>query len=190
MSNSTSKPVFDNTAMTTAVRDAVNKVEGAKRAMSKFADTAIAEFGPDAVLHFTSPKTKGSLATEESWDGIQWGASDYLHSGATKALRLPVKSLSDAEKKRRKYLQQQLGSKAKDLRNGIKRRLGETEPKAPKAPRAPETRIRDAAQDIIKVCEISSHLPSALLRSRHLLNRSSDLSNLPRPSGRFPSETL
>ena len=29
----------------------------------------------------------------------------------------------------------------------------ETEPKAPKAPRAPETRIRDAAQDIIKVCE-------------------------------------
>ena len=70
-----------------------------------------------------------------------------------KLLELPVKSLSDAEKKRRKYLQQQLGSKAKDLRNGLKRRLGETEPKAPKAPRAPETRIRDAAQDIIKVCE-------------------------------------
>ena len=153
MSNSTSKPVFVNTVMTTAVRDAVNKVEGAKRAMSKFADTALAEFGPDAVLHFTSPKTKGSLATEESWAAFNGVLVTTFTAAQQKLLELPVKSLSDAEKKRRKYLQQQLGSKAKDLRNGIKRRLGETEPKAPKAPRAPETRIRDAAQDIIKVCE-------------------------------------
>jgi hypothetical protein len=153
MSNSTSKPVFVNTVMTTAVRDAVNKVEGAKRAMSKFADTALAEFGPDAVLHFTSPKTKGSLATPESWEAFNAVLVTTFTAAQQKLLELPVKSLSDAEKKRRKYLQQQLGSKAKDLRNGLKRRLGETEPKAPKAPRAPETRIRDAAQDIIKVCE-------------------------------------
>ena len=149
----TSKTVFASTEMTTAIRDAVNKVEGAKRAMSKFADTAIAVFGPDAVLHFTSPKTKGSLATEESWAAFNAVLVSTFTAPQKKLLELPVKSLSDAEKKRRKYLQQQLGSKAKDLRNGIKRRLGETEPKAPKAPRAPETRIRDAAQDIIKVCE-------------------------------------
>ena len=53
MSNSTSKPVFVNTEMTTAVRDAVNKVEGAKRAMSKFADTAIAESSSTSLLHTT-----------------------------------------------------------------------------------------------------------------------------------------
>lgn len=153
VNNSTDKPVFINTAMTTAVRDAVNKVEGAKRAMSKFADIAIADLGPDAVLHFTSPKTQGSLATPESWEAFNAVLITTFTAAQQKLLALPVKSLSDAEKKRRKYLQQQLGSKAKDLRNGIKRRLGETEPKAPKAPRAPETRIRDAAQDIIKVCE-------------------------------------
>jgi len=153
MSNSNSKPVFVNTVMTTAVRDAVNKTEGAKRAMSKFADTAIAEFGPDAMLHFTSPKTKGSLATEESWTAFNAVLVTTFTAAQQKLLTLPIKSMSDAEKKQRKYLQQQLGSKAKDLRNGLKRRLGETEPKEQKAPRAPDVRIRDAAQDIIKVCE-------------------------------------
>ena len=150
----TSKTVFASTEMTTAIRDAVNKTEGAKRAMSKFADTAIAVFGPDAVLHFTSPKTKGSLATEESWTAFNAVLVSTFTAAQKKLLELPVKSLSDAEKKlSRKYLQQQLGSKAKDLRNGIKRRLGENEPKEQKAPRAPDVRIRDAAQDIIKVCE-------------------------------------
>ena len=153
MSNSKTKPVFVNTVMTTAVRDAVNKTEGAKRAMSKFADTALAEFGQDAVLHFTSPKTKGSLATEESWTAFNAVLITTFTAAQQKLLTLPVKSMSDAEKKQRKYLQQQLGSKAKDLRNGIKRRQGENEPKEQKAPRAPDVRIRDAAQDIIKVCE-------------------------------------
>jgi len=153
MSNSTSKPVFVNTVMTTAVRDAVNKTEGAKRAMSKFADTAIAEFGPDAMLHFTSPKTKGSLATEETWTAFNAVLVTTFTAAQQKLLTLPIKSMSDAEKKQRKYLQQQLGSKAKDLRNGLKRRLGEDQPKEQKAPRAPDVRIRDAAQDIIKVCE-------------------------------------
>lgn len=153
MSNSTIKPVFLNTEMTTAVRDAVNKTEGAKRAMSKFADTAIAEFGPEAVLYFTSPKTKGSLSTEELWTSFNAVLVTTFTAGQQKLLTLPIKAMSDAEKKQRKYLQQQLGSKAKDLRNGLKRRLGETEPKEQKAPRAPDVRIRDAAQDIIKVCE-------------------------------------
>ena len=153
MNNSATKPMFVNTVMTTAVRDAVNKTEGAKRAMSKFADTAIAEFGPDAVLHFTSPKTKGSLATEETWTAFNAVLVTTFTAAQQKLLTLPVKAMSDAEKKQRKYLQQQLGSKAKDLRNGLKRRLNEDQPKEAKAPRAPDVRIRDAAQDIIKVCE-------------------------------------
>lgn len=153
MSNTTTKPVFYNTAITNGIRDAVNKTEGAKRAMAKFADLAFAEFGQDAVLHFTSPKTKGSLATEESWTAFNAVLITTFTAAQQKLLTLPVKSMSDAEKKQRKYLQQQLGSKAKDLRNGIKRRQGENEPKEQKAPRAPDVRIRDAAQDIIKVCE-------------------------------------
>jgi len=153
MANTANKPVFYNTAMTDGIREAVIKTAGAKRAMGKFADIAIAEFGSDAVLHFTSPKTKGSLATEESWTAFNAVLVSTFTAAQQKLLTLPVKSMSDAEKKQRKYLQQQLGSKAKDLRNGIKRRQGETEPKEPKAPRAPDVRIRDAAQDIIKVCE-------------------------------------
>ncbi len=153
MNNTTTKPMFVNTVMTTAVRDAVNKTEGAKRAMSKFADTAIAEFGSDAMLHFTSPKTKGSLATEETWTAFNAVLVTTFTAAQQKLLTLPVKAMSDAEKKQRKYLQQQLGSKAKDLRNGLKRRLNEDQPQEPKAPRSPETRIRDAAQDIVKVCE-------------------------------------
>ena len=153
MSNTADKPVFHNTALTNGIRDAVNKTEGAKRAMAKFADLAFAELGPDAVMHFVSPKTQGSLATEESWTAFNAVLITTFTAAQQKLLTLPVKAMSDAEKKQRKYLQQQLGSKAKDLRNGIKRRQGESEPKEQKAPRAPDVRIRDAAQDIIKVCE-------------------------------------
>ena len=153
MSNTADKPVFHNTALTNGISDAVNKTEGAKRAMAKFADLAFAELGPDAVMHFVSPKTQGSLATEESWTAFNAVLITTFTAAQQKLLTLPVKAMSDAEKKQRKYLQQQLGSKAKDLRNGIKRRQGEGEPKEQKAPRAPDVRIRDAAQDIIKVCE-------------------------------------
>lgn len=153
MSNSTSKPVFVNTEMTTAIRDAVNKTEGAKRAMGKFADLMVAQFGTDAVAHLISYKTKGSLATEESWTAFNDVLITTFTVAQQKLLTLPVKSLSDPEKKKRKYLQQQLGSKAKDLRKAVNTRLGENQPKEVKAPRAPDVRIRDAAQDIIKVCE-------------------------------------
>lgn len=153
MSNSTTNPVFVNTEMSSAIQSALKAGDRAKRAMGKFADLMVAQFGTDAVDHLISYKTKGSLATEESWAALNAVIDTTFPESAQKLLTLPVKSLSPAEKDKRGYWQRQRGSKQKDLRNAVKTRLGENEPKAPKAPRAPETRIRDAAQDIIKVCE-------------------------------------
>ena len=153
MSNSTTKPMFVNTEMSKAVIDALKTGDRADRAMGKLADIATAQWGSDAVFHFISPKSRDSLASEEEWTGLRDVVVSTFSTARQNVLSLPIDSLSEAEKKQRKNAQMQIGSKIKDIRNGIKRRLGETEPKAPKAPRAPETRIRDAAQDIIKVCE-------------------------------------
>ena len=145
--------MFVNTEMSKAVIDALKTGDRADRAMGKLADIATAQWGSDAVFHFISPKSRDSLASEEEWTGLRDVVVSTFSTARQNVLSLPIDSLSEAEKKQRKNAQMQIGSKIKDIRNGIKRRLGETEPKAPKAPRAPETRIRDAAQDIIKVCE-------------------------------------
>ena len=153
MSNTTTNPVFVNTEMSSAIQSALKAGDRAKRAMGKFADLMVAQFGDDAVDHLISYKTKGSLATEESWAALNAVIDTTFPESAQKLLTLPVKSLSPAEKDKRGYWQRQRGSKQKDLRNAVKTRLGENEPKEQKAPRAPDVRIRDAAQDIIKVCE-------------------------------------
>ena len=153
MSNTTSKPVFVNTEMSKAVVDALKTGDRANRAMAKLADIATAQWGDDAVMHFISPKSKDSLASEEEWTGLRDVVVSTFSAARQKVLSLPIDSLSEAEKKQRKNAQMQIGSKIKDIRNGIKRRLQADQPKETKAPRAPDVRIRDAAQDIIKVCE-------------------------------------
>ena len=153
MSNSTSKPVFVNTEMTTALRNAINAGTKAREAKGRFCDLAVAEFGTDAPLHFISPKTKGSLATEESWAAFNDIIFATFTAAEQKILTVPKDSLDDAQKADREYLLEQKGSKQKDIRNAVKRRVAKLEPSEPKAPRPPEPRIRDNAQDIIKVCE-------------------------------------
>lgn len=153
MSNTTSKPVFVNTEMSKAVVDALKTGDRADRAMAKLADIATGQWGADAVFHFISPKSKDSLASEEEWTGLRDVVVSTFTEARQNLLSRPIDSLSDAEKKQRKTAQQQIGSKIKDIKNGIKRRLQADQPKEAKAPRAPDVRIRDAAQDIIKVCE-------------------------------------
>jgi hypothetical protein len=153
MSNSKTKPMFINTEMSAAIQSALKAGDRAKRAMGKFADLMVAQFGTDAVEHLISYKTKGSLATEESWATLNAVIDTTFPDSAQTLLARPITSMSDPEKKKRGYWQRQRGSKQKDLRNAVKTRLGEDQPKEPKAPRSPETRIRDAAQDIVKVCE-------------------------------------
>lgn len=153
MSNTTSKPVFVNTEMSKAVVDALKTGDRANRAMAKIADLAIAQWGDTAELHFVSPKTTGSLATEEEWEALRDLVVSTFSANEKRLLAIPKGAVSPEEKGPRRTTSQKIGSKIKDIRNGVKRRLGDDKPKEPKAPRAPEVRIRDAAQDIIKVCE-------------------------------------
>ena len=71
MNNTTTKPVFYNTAMGTAIVDVLKTGDRANRAMAKLADIAVAELDSTAALHFVSPKTQGSLATEETWIALK-----------------------------------------------------------------------------------------------------------------------
>ena len=71
MSNTTSKPVFVNTEMSKALVDALKTGDRADRAMAKLADIATGQWGDDAVLHFISPQSKDSLASEEERQGLR-----------------------------------------------------------------------------------------------------------------------
>jgi hypothetical protein len=153
MNNTTTKPVFYNTAMSTAIVDVLKTGDRANRAMAKLADIAVAELGSTAALHFVSPKTQGSLATEETWIALKEVVVSTFSAAEKRLLAIPKGAVSDDEKEPRRRTSQKIGSKIKDIKNAIDRRLGENEPKEQKAPRAPDVRIRDAAQDIIKVCE-------------------------------------
>ena len=153
MSNSTTKPMFVNTEMTKAVLNALNAIDKKDKSLTAIADLSVARWGPEAPFHFISHTKKESLASEEEYVGLRELVISTFTAAEKKVLALPKSAIDDDNRKFRKDTQQKVGSKISEIKGAIIRRLNVDEPKAPKAPRPPETRIRDAAQDIIKVCE-------------------------------------
>lgn len=100
---------------------------------------------------FISPKSEGSTATPEVYDELK-GA---VFAGFTKTdqalVNADIKSLSDDRKAKRRAVQQQVGSKMKDLKNALKKRAEAEEAKSnPKPPVAPETKIAELINEAIK----------------------------------------
>jgi len=153
MSNTTSNPVFVNTEMSKAIIDGLKSSDRANRAMAKIADLAVAQWGDDAEFHFVSPQKKVSLATEDEWAALRELVISTFSVTEKRILAIPKNAVSEAEKKPRKNAQTKIGSKITDIKNAVQRRVNADKPKEKKAPRAPDVRIRDAAQDIVKVCE-------------------------------------
>lgn len=153
MSNSTTKPVFVNTEMSKAIIDGLKSSDRANKAMARIADLAVAQWGDDAAFHFVSPQKKESLATEDEWTGLRELVVSTFTAAEKKLLALPKSSINDDNRKERGDTQRKINSKIKDIKNAVNRRINVDQPKEKKAPRDPDVRIRDAAQDIIKVCE-------------------------------------
>tara|TARA_B100000497_G_scaffold103644_1_gene118817 strand:- start:184 stop:717 length:534 start_codon:yes stop_codon:yes gene_type:complete len=153
MSNTTTKPVFVNTEMSKAIIDGLKSSDKATKAMARIADLAVAQWGDDAPFHFVSHTKKHSLATEDEWTGLRELVVSTFTADEKKVLALPKSSIDDDNRSYRKDTQSKIGSKITDIKNAVHRRVDVDKPKEKKAPRAPDVRIRDAAQDIIKVCE-------------------------------------
>ena len=153
MNNSKTKPMFVNTEMSKAIIDGLKSSDKANRAMARIADLAVAQWGDDAEFHFVSPQKKISLATEDEWAALRELVVSTFSVAEKRILAIPKNAVSEAEKKPRKNTQAKIGSKITDIKNAVNRRVNADKPKEQKAPRSPETRIRDAAQDIVKVCE-------------------------------------
>jgi hypothetical protein len=153
MNNSTTKPVFVNTEMTQAIIEGLKSSDKATKAMARIADLAVAQWGDDAEFHFVSHTKKHSLATEDEWEGLRELVVSTFTAAEKKVLALPKSAIADDNRKFRSDTQKKIGSKITDIKNAVRRRVSADKPKEKKAPRAPDVRIRDAAQDIIKVCE-------------------------------------
>ena len=153
MSNSTTNPVFVNTEMSKAIIEGLKSSDKATRAMAKIADLAVAQWGDDAEFHFVSHTKKHSLATEDEWTALRELVVSTFSAAEKRVLALPKSAIGDDNRKHRSDTQKKIGSKITDIKNAVQRRVNADKPKDKKAPRAPDVRIRDAAQDIIKVCE-------------------------------------
>jgi len=153
MSNSTTNPVFVNTEMSKAIIEGLKSSDKATRAMAKIADLAVAQWGDDAEFHFVSHTKKHSLATEDEWTALRELVVSTFSTAEKRVLALPKSAIGDDNRKHRSDTQKKIGSKITDIKNAVQRRVNADKPKDKKAPRAPDVRIRDAAQDIIKVCE-------------------------------------
>ena len=127
----------------------------ARKAFTDFANAAFADgMGP---MNFISPKTAGSLNTEESWEHIlKWGGKAFLTRQEVKYLDTPKEALTPGQRIAKREARQKLGSRIKDVKNALKRReaqiqaevdaiAGKTPAKAAKAPKPGKT---DEAQII------------------------------------------
>ena len=121
----------------------------ARKAFTEFADRAFADgMGP---MNFISPKTEGSLNTEESWAVIlDWGGKAFLTRQEVKYLDTPKEALNPGQREAKREARMKLGSRIKDVKNALKRReeqiraevdaiAGKTPAKAAKAPKPGKT---------------------------------------------------
>jgi len=110
----------------------------ARKAFSEFADRAFAEGIRWA--NFISPKTEGSLNTEESWAVIlDWASKAHLTRQEVKYLDTPSDALNPGQREAKREARKKLGSRVKDIKNAFKRREAKAEGKTPaKAAKAPK----------------------------------------------------
>lgn len=104
----------------------------ARKAFSEFADRAYAEGIRWA--NFISPKTEGSLNTEESWAVIlDWAGKAHLTRQEVKYLDTPNEALNPGQREAKREARQKLGSRIKDIKNAFKRREANAEAAKAKA---------------------------------------------------------
>ena len=103
-----------------------------------------------------SPVSKDSAestATEDSWGSLKDAVRAGFPKSDERLFLVDVKSLSDAEKAQKRWVTQQVGSRIKDIKNGLKTRAisaGEIE-KSAKVIKSGAEKIRAQLMTIIKI---------------------------------------
>jgi len=143
----------------------------ARKAFSEFADRAYAE--GMRWQNFISPKTEGSLNTEESWAHLlEWSGKAFLTRQEVKYLDTPSDALNPGQREAKRGARQKLGSRVKDIKNAFKRREaqqqaeldaieGKAPGKAPKPGKTPEARIIDGLNGLLKIMRETEDLAFA-----------------------------
>jgi len=96
-----------------------------------------------------------STATEDTWGSLKDAVRAGFPKSDQRLFLVDVKSLSDAEKAQKRWLTQQVGSRIKDIKNGLKARAisaGEIE-KSAKVIRSGAEKIRAQLMNIIKIAK-------------------------------------
>lgn len=136
-----------NTTLKNAIRSFVSNDIKTDKARGAAIDLLQAE--GYAWTDFISPKSEGSTATPEVYTELKEAVFAGFNKTDQALVNADIKGLSDDKKAARKKVQQQIGSKMKDLKNALKKRQ-EPEDTAPKAPVAPETKIAELINEAIK----------------------------------------
>lgn len=137
-----------------AMRQAVQKVNGANKAMVSAIDTLVAEGYKST--DFISPKTKdgGSTATPELFDDINATIVTGFEKRVQTLLAKPTKSLKETQKSDKRYWQQQIGARRNDFKRALEKRenVGNSDGAGTRN-RTPEQRLLDDLNDAVKVAQ-------------------------------------
>lgn len=130
-----------------AITSCVSKSLAGQRAMSKAVDALQADGVTVDML--TAPKGKG--ADRSFYDSVCAAVVAGFTATVQGLLSKETKTLSDEKKNEKRYWQQQIGSKVKDLRNMLARRIAEGESGANKKSTLEGRLQRDLAKYIVQV---------------------------------------
>ena len=141
-----------NTATATRITAAVSASSKADKSMVSAIDTLIAEGFKST--DFISPKTKDtkSTASTELFEAINIAIVKGFNAPTQALLLKPTKALNDQQKVEKRYAQQQVGAKRSDFKSAMEKRDKKEIEGSTSRTRTPDQRIRDALNDILKVC--------------------------------------
>lgn len=131
-------------SVTKAVTDYSNVSVKAGNSLAKVLDACIKEG-----YHWTDLQAPKKGESRDVYDSFRFAIVQGFNSTVRKLLESPTKSLTEAKKGEKKYWQQQIGSKMKDLRNALKKRQESSESSA-RAPKALNTKLRELLDEVVE----------------------------------------
>ena len=146
--------LFTFVSHVTAHAKAAVKTDGL---MAKACDAMIAD---KVTVAMFSKKTDDSDRAEDFRNGLKAAIVASFKVADQRLLDTPNKGLSDAKKKHKRYMQQQIGARVNDYKRGLQRRLeGPAEQGADQNRTADRTFVEERLTAIIKRCEKAQGAP-------------------------------
>lgn len=140
-----------NLEVATIITAAVSAVQSATRKLSSSIDALVA--ANMRSTDFISPKSDGSTASPEQFDGINTAIVAGFPKAVQGLLAKPTKSLEDADKAEKRYWQQQIGARRNDFKRGLEKREGADDSRAARQPKAAIDKLVTALTNVEKIIQ-------------------------------------